>query len=510
MKKELNPSLSVGDRVTLIGMDDYLVELPLGESGIVKKVHNESFTGDLIYEVSWDNGDTLNLLSDQDIWIKGENTNISENISPTEDVCNSFNEGSNFCKKLSKILQSGRGGTGSRTLKDEAIKFFKQLLHGDFIGLGNRIELKPGVKLFDDRQNELKKFYKKLKKYNICKKMRLDVKKDIKNVEDKKLKMVVDNDENYSVLNRIDTHYTVRSFILTKAALLKNESGKSIDELSELEIIDFVLKIILNYEKNKLVDRDSLEFIDNVIQYSLNDENENNIIISNLEKTRSIGNQIEDEVANLLRQKKYKVFQYGQDYGFVDNFGVDMLVLKNGILRPVQVSRDRKSNPKFYKYNDSDCECWAIFKTKDGYRKEIIFNNNTMINESENLMDKAFSLHPIIVTERRNNFNIYKFLKALRDSAIMNMFQSPPFTIYGKDYLENYIKIETLRGNIDLSEDEIENLLELSELCKNNMINATIMDLEEKNIEITLDNVNRGIVQLSRKILEYFSLKLST
>ncbi|MGA0888810.1 MAG: hypothetical protein ACO3S0_12885, partial [bacterium] len=79
--------------------------------------------------------------------------------------------------------------------------FFKQLLHGDFIGLGNRIELKPGVKLFDDRQNKLKKFYKKLKKYNICKKMRLDVKKDIKNVGDKKLKMVVDSDENYSVLN---------------------------------------------------------------------------------------------------------------------------------------------------------------------------------------------------------------------------------------------------------------------------------------------------------------------
>lgn len=66
----LNPKLKVGDRVYLLHMEGETSVLPQTR-GTVTKVY-ELFGTDQ-YDVKWDNGSTLSLIGDQDVWDNKEN-----------------------------------------------------------------------------------------------------------------------------------------------------------------------------------------------------------------------------------------------------------------------------------------------------------------------------------------------------------------------------------------------------------------------------------------------------
>jgi hypothetical protein len=65
----LNPELNVGDRVVVMDMSGESGIKP-GLGGTVKRITN--VFGNAQYEMSWDNGSTLQLLSDVDKWMKEE------------------------------------------------------------------------------------------------------------------------------------------------------------------------------------------------------------------------------------------------------------------------------------------------------------------------------------------------------------------------------------------------------------------------------------------------------
>lgn len=129
------------------------------------------------------------------------------------------------------------------------------------------------------------------------------------------------------------------------------------------------------------------------------------------------------------------------------------------------------------------------------------------INES-NFIDKIREVQPILDVEKENN-NIFKFLKALRNSGIINMFQSPDLIWGGRETLEKYLKIQELSNSyqqID-DEDEKEELLNLAELSKSNMIRAAFIELEKRDMEPSIKNINRAIRQLSKLAFEYYMLR---
>lgn len=381
MSKDINPKLVVGDRVVLISMEDPYSPVTTGNKGTVIGVGHDPWSTEPLYYVEWDNGRTLNLVGDEDVWVKEEKKPINESATTLKDInpCDTLSEGKEFCRKLSIILEKGRGGVGSATLKKQMIQFFTELLQGDYSGVGKKIVLEPNVEQFVIRYEELINLLALLDEYNACSKMRKAIENDLEVVGTKGLKMVVDDDENYSVLNRIDTHYTFRAYILTMATLdiyEETESEKSIDQLNNAEIISFINRITLPEKIGKdtfSFDEASLQFIDTLIQNTLADEQEREKLIGNLNSTRSGGNKVEDEVAKLFTEKEYIVHNFGQDFGFVDKFGVDMVVVKDGKLHPVQVSTQRKNQPVFFSFNDKDCECWAIYRSgKNKFRKETV------------------------------------------------------------------------------------------------------------------------------------------
>lgn len=73
MKGQLNPPLKEGDVVVCYHMDGE-TSVPPGTRGTVRSLSRDPFepAGELIYNVNWENGSTLGLLSTTDAWKKVE------------------------------------------------------------------------------------------------------------------------------------------------------------------------------------------------------------------------------------------------------------------------------------------------------------------------------------------------------------------------------------------------------------------------------------------------------
>ncbi len=64
----MNEPLQAYDRVELLAMPNDPDPIPVGTKGIVANAVNVQ--GQMIYDVKWDNGRTLNLLEGEDEWRK--------------------------------------------------------------------------------------------------------------------------------------------------------------------------------------------------------------------------------------------------------------------------------------------------------------------------------------------------------------------------------------------------------------------------------------------------------
>jgi hypothetical protein len=93
-----------------------------------------------------------------------------------------------------------------------------------------------------------------------------------------------------------------------------------------------------------------------------------------------------------------------------------------------------------------------------------------------------------------------EYLYKIRESSIINMFGASPLLYSGKDHIERYY------GENPHNEESFEEVLDMADESKDKMIQGTIKFLENKDIEVSLENVNRYIKKLSQKILEIYML----
>jgi len=78
MKNKINEPLEVGDRITLIKLDDPFTIIPLGTKGTVTSIDHDPWSVNPLYRVMWDSGDTLSIIADEDVWIKDKKESIKE------------------------------------------------------------------------------------------------------------------------------------------------------------------------------------------------------------------------------------------------------------------------------------------------------------------------------------------------------------------------------------------------------------------------------------------------
>jgi hypothetical protein len=255
---------------------------------------------------------------------------ISESKSHISQLCSHFNDKSKFCESVESVLKGRK-----KSIFNKSQEFFNKVIKDS--GYFDVVTLEPGNRLYDERLSELIKFKDILEQYKSCPEIVNAVKKDIEILPKKGLKMNIDENNDYSIINRLNSHYTAQAYLLTKMIIdsLENEGFDYVVEVSE-----------------------------NLSELLRNNEHFRKDLIGTLERSRELGNSVEDEVFSKLRGTygDENVFEFSGDFGFVDHFGVDGVVIINGVLHPIQISTSMKT-PKLFKYDSENCKTRGYFKS---------------------------------------------------------------------------------------------------------------------------------------------------
>lgn len=290
---------------------------------------------------------------------------IQEATEKMPNPCDKLGEGKQFCKKLQKVLSTGTGGKGAKKLQELSFKLFRQLRNGDYFSMGDRVVLEPGNKFYEDRIADMHELLKILKKHNACSAIRSAVEKDIEKLGTKKMTMRIDDKQTYSLFNRINTHSTNQSFILTKLALaLNNEKDflfNKVDTYTPDQIIDEMTEA--------LNDREILNRLDSLIGELIAEPESQQSMMDAFNFSRNKGYQVEDEAWEVLQKSGYDVYPFTDDFGFIDYFGIDMVAVDDKGVHPVQVSSQMKQFPKIFEWSAGDCKPFALFKSGDKFIK---------------------------------------------------------------------------------------------------------------------------------------------
>jgi hypothetical protein len=138
---------------------------------------------------------------------------------------------------------------------------------------------------------------------------------------------------------------------------------------------------------------------------------------------------------------------------------------------------------------------------------EFIGNN---LNEAKNRvitdLDELISRHEWSKLFKKSDLKyIMEYLEAIRQSGIVNMFQSGQFLGQTKDYLKAYFNLHRMQRDLDEDDEKIiERIMEMSDNVRNIMISAAISDLEQNNKEITGKSATNRVNRLSTELVKHF------
>jgi hypothetical protein len=278
---------------------------------------------------------------------------ISESKSHISQLCSHFNDKSKFCESVESVLKGRK-----KSIFNKSQEFFNKVIKDS--GYFDVVTLEPGNRLYDERLSELIKFKDILEQYKSCPEIVNAVKKDIEILPKKGLKMNIDENNDYSIINRLNSHYTAQAYLLTKMIIdsLENEGFDTTRLINPSN--EDVIKMI----DHVLLEDYVVEVSENLSELLRNNEHFRKDLIGTLERSRELGNSVENEVFSKLRSTygDENVFEFSDDFGFVDHFGVDGVVIINGVLHPIQISTSMKT-PKLFKYDSENCKTRGYFKS---------------------------------------------------------------------------------------------------------------------------------------------------
>ena len=99
------------------------------------------------------------------------------------------------------------------------------------------------------------------------------------------------------------------------------------------------------------------------------------------------------------------------------------------------------------------------------------------------------------------------YVELIRQSGLVNMFQSAQFYGNGREYLQKFIDLHTHGDEMDDEKEEIyEKLLNDADFVRNMFINAAINKVESKNGEVTPENVRKNMKLLIERAFQQYVL----
>lgn len=146
----------------------------------------------------------------------------------------------------------------------------------------------------------------------------------------------------------------------------------------------------------------------------------------------------------------------------------------------------------------ADLDTWT---TEDDFLKrkkntnEVEITKKSIIENSE--IEKMNILMKNIDVFKHFNMKFFlTFLLMIRDSGIINMFESPTFLYMGEERIKHEFKYKNIPNK-----EAFDEVLENADKSQSEMINGVLRYLKSENKEESLENINRYLKIFSQKIL---------
>jgi hypothetical protein len=101
--------------------------------------------------------------------------------------------------------------------------------------------------------------------------------------------------------------------------------------------------------------------------------------------------------------------------------------------------------------------------------------------------------------------DIMEYVENLRGVGLVNTLEMGQFIGSGREYLQKFVDFHKMSNNLSSEEENLlEKALDMSDIVRNNLINAGVEILEKNKQEITAEKVKRNMNTLIKGILEHF------
>jgi len=530
---------NVGDEITLVYMkkDTYDSVVPIATKGKITGVVDDPFDrGQKIVSVDWEDGSSLNLLTNEDIWFTIEK-NINESVDDlkTKLIDNQVNIDilSNVIEKLSdddvtdlflrnldrKLL---KGGNKEENVKKYIEKYLNSL------ELRKTMSQEPNDDfevedefLYGGLEPEKSKIGRKQYKKELLP-LQVELLKLQEHVKKTGKPVVIvfegrDSAGKGSTIRSMTQYLDPKYFNVVALGIATPEERKNWFQRYEKEIEPGKINLFDRSWYNRGIvepvmgygtEEEYKNFMENVNDF------EQSLIDKGIELFKfwlSITPQTQEKRFELRKQSPLKYWKFSpNDAKSIEKWD-EYTKYKNKVLKTAKEAKP-----------------WTIVDTNDkragtlNLLRHLLKNidyegkdeNNfgiefpevvTTIKEKELSEDSSFDKFELMKNALNKNTKvIFNFLVKLRESGIINMLESRPFMYGGRDYIENYIKFK----QIDIDEDDLNELYDAADLSRNAMVGLSIDYLESKGEPPTIEKMNSSLRVLTKDVLNYYINKL--
>ena len=144
----------------------------------------------------------------------------------------------------------------------------------------------------------------------------------------------------------------------------------------------------------------------------------------------------------------------------------------------------------------------SLVSSEDIWMMESDLKTNIKEGNNPNF-DSLISLKDIFKYSNEKIF--FDFLSKIRESGLVNMFESGQFLVSGPKYLQKFIEFEEMKTGREYDEDMVEELMDMSQKTRDEFIRMAMKMVEDEETEdYSNRNLEKKMRALTSKALKYY------